>query len=160
MVKKYWAILFLRLVIAQVLAAAILAGQVPKKSSASPIAVVSQRIAPGRREVRLYKGTELVMLRLARFSTFMELVVVTPGAGQSKIVENLANHSIAIFRSEKKPDRWEVFEDVRVGAGADILADNVFKVKQVFISSSQSPIELKLDEKTIGLMPGEGLLVL
>ena len=155
MVKKYWAILFLRLVIAQVLAAAILAGQVPKKSSASPIAVVSQRIAPGRREVRLYKGTELVQL-----PTFMELVVVTPGAGQSKIVENLANRSIAIFRSEKKPDRWEVFEDVRVGAGADILADNVFKVKQVFISSSQSPIELKLDEKTIGLMPGEGLLVL
>jgi hypothetical protein len=46
------------------------------------------------------------------------------------------------------------------GADALVLADNVFKVKQVLISSSQSPIELRLDEKIIRLKPGDGLLVL
>jgi hypothetical protein len=158
MVKRYWTVLILRLMIIQVFPTAFLSGQAPKQSTASPIAVVSQRIEADRREVRLYKGKKLVQL-----TTFMELVVVTPVAGQSKTIENLANRSVAIFRSEKKPDQWEVFQDVKVGAGgadALVLADNVFKVKQVFISSSQSPIELRLDEKVIRLKPGDGLLVL
>jgi protein subunit release factor A len=158
MVKRYWAILILPLMIVQVFPTAFLAGQAPKQSTASPIAVVSQRIEADRREVRLYKGKKLVQL-----TPFMEPIVVTPVAGQSKTIENLANRSVAIFRSEKNPDRWEVFQDVRVGTGgadALVLADNVFKVKQVLISSSQSPIELRLDEKIIRLKPGDGLLVL
>jgi hypothetical protein len=158
MVKRYWAILILPLMILQVFPTAFLAGQAPKQSAARPIAVVSQRIEADRHEVRLYEGNKLVPL-----TPSMEFIVVTPVAGQSKTIENLANKSVAIFRSEAKPDRWEVFQDTRVGTGgADVLvlADNVFKVKQVFMSSSQSPIELRLDEQVIRLKPGDGLLVL
>jgi len=91
----------------------------------------------------------------------MELYVVTPLPGSPSPIENLAKRSVAIVRSEKKPDRWEVYEDVWAGTGKEMtLADNVFKVKQVFISSPQSPIELRLDEKMIGLKPGDALLVL
>src|SRR5579863_714205 len=134
MVKRYWAILILRLMIVPAFPTAFLAGQAPKESTVSPIAVVSQRIAPEKHQVRLYKGEKLVQL-----TAFMELVVVTPVAGQSETIENLANKSVGIFRSEKKPNQWEVFQDFRVGAaGADVLADNVFKVKQVFLSSPES----------------------
>jgi hypothetical protein len=41
-----------------------------------------------------------------------------------------------------------------------MLADNVFVVKKVFISSQRSPVELKLDGQVIRLKQGDALLVL
>jgi hypothetical protein len=135
---------------------ALRAGQAEPEATASPIAVVTQRIETDRLEIRVYRGRKLV-----RLTPFMELFVVTPLPGQPKTIENLANRSVAIVRSEKKSDRWEVYLDVWAGSGREMtLADNVFKVKQVFISSPQSPIELRLDEKIMGLKPGDALLVL
>lgn len=156
MVKRCWAILILSLSIIQAFPTALRAGQADPAPTANLIAVVTQRIETDRLEVRVYQGRKLVQL-----TSFMELFVVTPVPGQPKIIENLPSRSVAIVRSEKKPDRWEVYEDVWAGTGREMtLADNVFKVKQVFISSPQSPIELRLDEKIIGLKPGDALLVL
>ena len=87
---------------------------------------------------------------------------MTPLPGSPSPIENLAKRSVAIVRSENKPDRWVVYQDVWIGTGgrALTLADNVFKVKQVLVSSPQSPIELRLDEKVVQLKPGDALLVL
>jgi hypothetical protein len=156
MVNRYWAVLILGLMIIQAFPIAMRAGQAEPAPTANLVAVVTQRIETDRFEVRVYQRKKLVQL-----TPFTELFVVTPLPGQPKTIENLASRSVAIVRSEKKPDRWEVYEDVWAGTGKEMtLADNVFKVKQVFISSPQSPIELRLDEKMIGLKPGDALLVL
>ncbi len=156
MVKRYWAILIVGLIIIQVFPTALRAGQAPQESTASLIAEVRQRVETDRLEVRVYQGKRIVQL-----AAFMELFVVTPLPGSTKTIENLTKRSVAIVRSEKQPDRWEVYQDVWVGTGREqTLADNVFKVQQVFISSRQSPIELRLDGQIMRLKPGDALLVL
>jgi hypothetical protein len=158
MVKRVWAILVTGLIILPVFPTVLCARQASPEPTASLIAEVRQRIDTDRLEVRLYQGKKLV--QLARFT---ELFIVTPLPRPSKAIEDLTNRSVAIVRSEKYPDRWEVYQDVWVGTGGAemlTLADNVFKVKQVVISSSQSPLELRLDEKILRIKPGDALLVL
>jgi hypothetical protein len=156
MVNRYWAILILGLIVIQAFPTTPRADQAAPQSTASLIAVVRQRIETDRLEVRVYQGKKLVQL-----ARFMELFVVTPVPGESQKIENLANRSVAIVRSEKKPDQMEVYQDLWIGRGdQQTLADNVFKVKQVFISSAQSPIELRLDEQVVRLKPGDAILVL
>lgn len=156
MVNRYWAILILGLIVIQAFPTTPRADQAAPQSTASLIAVVRQRIETDRLEVRVYQGKKLVQL-----ARFMELFVVTPVPGESQKIENLANRSVAIVRSEKQPDRLEVYQDFWIGRGKEqTLADNVFKVKQVFISSTQSPIELRLDEQVVRLKPGDAMLVL
>jgi len=92
----------------------------------------------------------------------MELLVVTPVAQPPQALENLTNRSVAIIPSDKNPDRSEVYQDVFSSADGRVLtlAGNVFKVKQVLISSSESQLELRLDEKVVKIQPGDALLVL
>ena len=85
--------------------------------------------------------------------------MVTPLPGPPKTTENLIERSVAIVRSDEKPNRWEVYQDVWAG-GELTLADNVFKVKQVFISSHWNPVEPRLDRQIVRLKPGDALLVL
>ena len=158
MVRRVWAILIAGLIILPAFPTVLGARQASPEPTASHIAEVRQRIDTDRLEVRLYQGKKLV--QLARFT---ELFIVTPLPKPSNAIDNLTNRSVAIVRSEKDPDRWEVYQDVWVGTGgADMLtlAGNVFKVKQVIISSSQSPLELRLDEKIVQIKPGDALLVL
>jgi len=157
MVKIFWAILIFGFMTVQALPTALHAGQASPKSIPNPVAHVRERIATDRSEVRVYQGKKLVQL-----PGFTELYVVTPLAGPPKSIETLANRSVAIVRSETNPHRWDVYQDVWVGTGGDALtlADNVFKVKHVFISSPENPIALRLDEKVVQLKPGDALLVL
>jgi hypothetical protein len=158
MVKRLWAILIAGLTIFPAFPTVLRARQATSESTPSLIAEVRQRIDTDRLEVRVYQGRKLVQL-----PRFMELFVVTPLPKLSQTMETLTNRSVAIVRSEKNPDRWEVYLDVWVGTGgADMLtlAGNVFKVKQVIISSSQSLLELRLDEKIVQIKPGDALLVL
>ena len=156
MIKRYWAILIFALMTVQALSTALHAGQGSPGLISNPVAQVRERIETDRFEIRVYQGKKLLQL-----AGFTELYVVTPLLGPPSPIENLANRSVAIVRSETKPDLWEVYQDVWVGTGRELtLADNVFKVKQVFISSPQSPIKLRLDEKVVQLRPGDALLVL
>jgi len=154
MTKKFWAILAVGLILA--FPTPLRADQPSSKSSAGPIAEVKQRVDTDRSEVRVYQGKKLVQL-----ARFFELYVVTPVAGPPSKIEDLTDRSVAIFRSEKDPAQWDVYENVWAGAGRELmLADNVFRVKQVLVSSAQDPIELRLDEKVVQLKPGDALLVL
>ena len=148
-------------------------------STASLVAEVSQRIETDRLEVRVYQGKQLV--KLARF---MELFVVTPRGGRTQAVESLVGRSVAIVPSAKRPDRWEVHvlrtlavlgrpgrlregfyeparQHVRIRSGQEqMLAENIFKVKQVFVSSRRRPVEIRLDGQVIYLKAGDALVVL
>jgi len=155
MVKTYWAILTFGLIIIQAFPTALSAGDDKPAPNTSLVAEVRQRIETDRLDVRVYQGKKLV--QLARYTN---LFVVTPLPVQSKPIEDLANKSVAIFRSAKAPDRWEVHQDV-CGMGYDeALVDNAFKVKQVFVSSHRNPIEVRLDGRVVRLKPGDALLVL
>jgi len=150
--RKHWAILAVGLMLA--LPAGL--GAREAANAPAPVAQVKERIVTDRLEIRVYQGAKLVQLRI-----YTELYVVTPLSASRSEIENLVNKSVAIVRSQRKPGRWEVYQDVWIGAGRDLtLSDNVFKVKQVFTSSVHNPIELRLDEKVVRLEPGEALLVL
>jgi hypothetical protein len=129
--------------------------------------------------VRVYQGKQLVQL-----AHFTELFVVTPLGGRSQTFESLVGRSVAIVRSAKRRDLWEVYvlsteaifgrqgrllegfyepvqQHVPLKFGQELtLPENIFKIKQVFISSRQHPVEIKLDEQIIYLKLGDALVVL
>jgi hypothetical protein len=148
-------------------------------STASLVAEVNQRIETDRLHVRVYQGEQLV--QLARFS---ELVVVTPLGVRPQTIESLVGSSVAIVPSAKRPDRWEVhvlrsvavlgrpgrlqegfYEPAQQQLGTRVgqelmLAENIFKVKQVFVSTRRRPIEIRLDGQVISIKSGDALVVL
>lgn len=152
--RTHWAILIAGLILA--LPASLSARETPPNNAPAPIAQVKARIETDRLEIRVYQGTRLIQLQ-----SYTDLVVVTPLSASHSTMENLASKSVAIVRSDKRRGSWDVYRDVWSSAGRDLtMSDNVFKVKQVFISSPQAPIELRLDEKVVRLEPGDTLLVL
>ena len=155
--KANWAILLLGLIVVQLSPIKLRAGQDPPGSTPNPVAQVRERINVDRLEIHVYQGRKPV-----RLPAFMELLVVTPVAQPPQALENLTNRSVAIIPSDKNPDRSEVYQDVFSSADGRVLtlAGNVFKVKQVLISSSESQLELRLDEKVVKIQPGDALLVL
>ena len=114
--------------------------------------------------------------------SFLELFIVTPAGGQT--IENLAGRSVAIVPAGKRRDRWEIYllppeaslghqtrlveasYDPAQGDTVQMLPENTFKVKQVFVSSRRRPVEIKLDghgESDVYLFQlksGDALLVL
>jgi hypothetical protein len=56
-------------------------------------------------------------------------------------------------------DHWDIFTGVG-GVGELTLADNIFKVRQVLLSSRKNPIEVHIDGQMHRLKPGQALLVL
>lgn len=149
---RIWAPLILGFVAIQAFSTP-LGAQAAAQSIPRPVAQVRERIETDRFEVRAYQARKPV-----RLANFMELFVITPVSATPQNIEDLVGRSVAIVRSQKQPDRWEVYRDVF--AASLTLAGNVFKVKQVFVSSAQSPIELRLDEKIVPIKPGDVLLVL
>jgi hypothetical protein len=156
MADQHWSTLITALILIPPSVTALRAGQASPGHAATPVAQVRERIERDRLEIRVYQGKQLVQL-----ASFLELCIVEPISGPVKAIENLAHRSVAIVRSDKNPDRWEVYQDVWAGGGRELtLADNVFRVKQVLISSPRNPIELRLDEKVVNVEPGEAVLVL
>ena len=157
MIERHWAILiFLGLILVQTFPTRLRASTIPQSNS-NLVAVVIRRIETDRLEIRVYQRKKLVQL-----IPFTEMLIIRPVLGRAEAIENLANKSVAIVRSEKNPDRWEVYQDVWAGTGGEslTLADNVFKVRQVLVASEQNPLQLRLDEKVVRLNPGDALLVL
>ena len=155
-------------------------GQGASTSSAtSLVAEVNQRVETDRLQVRVYQGKKLVPL-----ARFRELFVVTPLGERSQTIASLVGRSVAIVPSAKRPDRWEVHvlrtvavldrqdrrlggfyepaqQHVRIRSGQEqMLAENIFKVKQVFVSTRRRPVEIRLDGQVIDLKSGDALVVL
>src|ERR1017187_4971652 len=118
MVRRLWAILIAGLTIFPAFPTVLSARQATSESTPALIAEVRQRIDTDRLEVRVYQGRKLVQL-----PRFVELVVVTPLRKPSETMENLTNRSVAIVRSEKNPDRWEVLSGCLGGHGWRRYAD-------------------------------------
>jgi hypothetical protein len=132
----------------------------PEKAPVGPgaefIGTSTQRIDRDRAEVHVYRNGQQVEI----FPGFHELVTAT-SAGHRKGIELnvLAGRSVALVPSEKRADEWDIFTGVG-GTGELILADNIFKVRQVLLSSRKNPIEVRVDGQIHRLKPGQALLVL
>jgi hypothetical protein len=153
----------------------------PEKSTLGPaaqlIATSTQRIDRDRAEVRVYRNGQAVEL----FSKFHELLTATPADHQMGL-ERLVGKSVAVVPSEKRADQWDIFTGVGGvgvtlvpsqkpadqwdiftgigGVGDLVLAGNIFKVRQVLLSSRKNPIEVRVDGQIHRLKPGQALLVL
>jgi hypothetical protein len=129
----------------------------PQEAPAGPqaqcIATSTQRIERDRMEIRVYRNGRPVEL----FSHFHELVTATPAVRQ-RALDQLAGRSITLVPSEKQAEQWNVFTGV--GVGGLVLADNIFKVRQVLLSSRKNLIEVHVDGQIHRLQPGQALLVL
>jgi hypothetical protein len=146
----------------------------PEKAPVGPaaqlIATSTQRIDRDRTEVRVYRNGQPVEL----FTKFHELLAATPADRQMGL-DRLVGKSVALVPSEKRADQWDIFAGVG-GVGGDsgvgvfrgvdgvvgglVLADNIFRVRQVLLSSDKMPIEVRIDGQVHRLKPGQALLVL
>jgi hypothetical protein len=132
----------------------------PQKAPVGPgaqfVATSTQRIDRDRAEVRVYRSGQAVEL----FPHFHELLTATPADHQKGIgLDRLAGKSVTRVPSEKRTDQWDIFTGVG-GTGELTLADNIFKVRQVLLSSRKNPIEVRIDGQILRLKPGQALLVM
>ena len=150
----------------------------PVGPAAQVVATTTERIDRDRAEIRVYRNGKQVEL----FPRFHELVTATP-ADHGMGLDTLVGRSVALVPSEKRAEQWDVFTGVGGVAGAKgpmgkfkanqwsiftgvggvgdlVLADNIFKVRQVLLSSRKNPIEVRVDGQIHRLKPGQALLVL
>lgn len=133
------------------------------------VAVATERIARGRLDVRIFQGTKLL-----HPPSFRELLVVTP-VNHDRELNYLTKQSIVLVPSDKHKDQWNVYtEAVRTAArirpaafvqisqreGWQVLADNVYKVRMVLVSTRQQPVVVQADGHQYRLKAGEALLAL
>ncbi len=120
------------------------------------IARATQRIERDRMEVRVYQSG--LLLEMPRFD---ELVIATPVEGATA-VDTLVRKSVALVRSERHSDEWDVYTNVVWRGGWDelTLPDNVFIIRKVVVASRKHPVEVRVDGSLHRLKPGETLLVL
>jgi hypothetical protein len=130
----------------------------PEKAPVGPapqfIATSTQRTDRDRAEVRVYRRGQPVEL----FPSFHELLTATPAHRQVGL-DRLAGRSVALVPSEKRADQRDILTGVG-GVGELILAGNIFKVRQVLLSSRKNPLEVRVDGQIHRLKPGQALLVL
>lgn len=120
------------------------------------IARATKRIERDRMEVRVYQSGQL--LEMPRFD---ELVIVTPVEGPTA-VDTLVRKSVALVRSERRNEEWDVYTNVvRRSRGDDLfLLGNVFIIRKVVVASRKHPVEVRVDGALHRLKPGETLLIL
>ncbi len=142
------------------------------------VATTTQRVDRDHVGIQVYRNGKPVNL----FPHFHELVTATPAARQTGL-DKLVGTSVTLVPSEKQADHWDVFTgvggvsgrtthmpklkanqwDIFTGVGGTgelVLADNIFKVHQVLLSSHKNPIEIHIDGQVHRLKPGQALLVL
>ena len=150
----------------------------PDGREAQFIATTAQRIDRDHVGIHVYQNGKPVGL----FPHFHELVTATPNNHQNGL-DKLVGTSVTLVPSEKQADQWEVFKGVGGvaagptaapklkarqweiytgvgGTGELVLADNIFKVHQVLLSSRSNPIEIHVDGQVHRLKPGQAVLVL
>jgi hypothetical protein len=132
----------------------------PKQDSSVPVAEANEWVETHGLDIHVFRGKKPVRLERCR-----SLLVVSPLGEARGTFEALTKTFVTVVRSERKPDRWEVYSGAAGGAGAGMflsftLPDNVFKVRQVIVSSSEYLVELRADGRVIQVKPGDALLIL
>jgi hypothetical protein len=91
---------------------------------------------------------------------FTELLIAAP-ANPHTAIDKLEKKSVALVRSKANPDHWDVYSDVFGGVHGDalVLAENIFVVRQVLLSSREHPVEIRFNGRLRRLKPGEALLI-
>jgi len=89
-------------------------------------------------------------------------VVVSSGVVSSlepdtEVARYVGGH-LVVIRSQQRPDGWELHR--KVAWDPLTLPGNVFVVKQVLVSSSKRPIEVRKNGQVRRLKPREVLIVL
>jgi hypothetical protein len=142
---------------------------------------VNRRLQADELEISVYQGNQRV-----RLQHIVQLLVITPKIGRAEAIEDLVGASVAVVPSTKRPGLLELHllssagflghKYPRLSPAAydpaqqphntqrhtrqQMLADNVFLVKQVFVCSRRHPVLVKLDGQTIRLKRGDALVVL
>jgi len=154
----------------------------PEEAFAGPeaqfIATTAERIDRDHVGIQVYRNGKPVDL----FPHFHELVTATP-AGHQNALDKLVGTAVTLVPSEKQAEQWDVYTGVGVAAGRSpgvpklrpsqwdiftgvggtgelVLADNIFKVHQILLSSRKNPIEIHIDGQIHRLKPGQALLVM
>jgi hypothetical protein len=87
------------------------------------------------------------------------LFVVFPALKEGQSIERLVGKRVLIVPPDSRHNRWEVYQDPWRSVDPLALADNVFAVKRVIVSSRLHPVEVSFEGRTIRLQPDEALLV-
>jgi len=126
---------------------------VPDESQGQRIGILTKRISTNLLDIHVYQNGQPIAL----FPQLHELVTALPADG-GKGLDEIQGRSVALVPSAKAANQWEIFRGV---AGGELcLADNIFVVRQVLVSTRKKPIRVQVDGETHRLKPGEVLLVM
>lgn len=129
-------------------------GQERPQLTALPKAVVLVRVEPNKLPVHVTQRK-----RPLAIPRFHELVVAMPSEGKEPL-EKLVGEKVSVVPSPGDPRRWEVYAGAVWSPASMNLPDNVFVVKQVFLSTYEDPVELSSGGRVHKLKPGHAILVL
>jgi hypothetical protein len=125
-----------------------------------PIAIGRQRISREKQTIAILRGSRDVVVNY-----FTELIVAKR-IDVSNIIAGKADpqrlNGLTVFlaRDAKFPDLWNIFPGGASDGEALILTENVFRIRQVVLSTQKDPVKLQLDGRVYRLEPGEVLLLL
>ncbi len=132
----------------------------PKEGTAQLIARSKLRISRDHAEIKVYRNNRPLLLR-----HFRELVAATPADPRLNL-DRLVGKSVALVPSMKHQDELDIYLGVGGVGGVEpgglklVLAENIFKVKHVFLSLPKNQIEVHINGEVRRLRPGQALLVL
>ncbi len=126
----------------------------PKEGMAQLIARSKLRISRDHAEIKVYRNNRPLVLR-----DFRELVAATPADPRLNL-GRLVGKSVALVPSMKHQDELDIYVGVGGVGGELVLAENIFKVKHVFLSLPKNQIEVHIKGEVRRLRPGQALLVL
>src|SRR6266550_2455151 len=123
-----------------------------------PIAVGRQRISREKQTIAISRGSRDVVVNY-----FTELMIardVPNIIARKAYPQRLNGLTVFLARDAKFPDLWNIFPGGASDGEALILTENVFRIRQVVLSTEKDPVKLQIDGRVYSLEPGEVLLLL
>jgi len=119
-----------------------------------PVAIAKQRIAQGKQAIVIVRGSENMAL-----DSFAELVIARMTDDKSD-PEKLVGQTILLVRSTRDRDQWNVFLGGLSAEDPQTMAEDVFDVQDVLLSTAKEQVRVQIDSSIYRLKPGEVLLTL
>jgi hypothetical protein len=118
------------------------------------VAIGKQRIAQGKQAIVIVRGSENVAL-----DAFAELVIARMTDDKFD-PEKLLGQTILLVRSTRDRNQWNVFLGGLSAGDPQAMAENVFDVQDVLLSTAKEQVRVQIDSSIYRLKPGEVLLAL
>lgn len=129
--------------------------KIDQAPSTNRVATIVDRLARDRQDIHVYEASRPLDL-----PWFSELVIAVPNDHHVPL-DFVEGTMVGLVRDDKSVNEWALYSNMVGMANRELtLADNVFRVRKVIISTPGHAIELRMGGWVYRVKPGQVLLVL